>query len=184
MSAVPSPTKRRDRSNDQCIVKCPGTPMLRNCSKNLQISNKALNMHYRGPTEQHFYVWELHCGCCLQAKKRQLYISLVGVNGTMNMHSGGVKVAIKMKNVLVPPCSILFHSWVHRDQYLPVILFFDSLFVNVFAAIRRRVTIYQGTWKISTGQNGVFFNPASLRTVLLFFCYFQPQSTTGKDEKW
>ena len=41
---------------------CTGTPMLTNCSKKCAISNKAINMHSRGPTEQHFYVWEPHCG--------------------------------------------------------------------------------------------------------------------------
>ena len=24
--------------------------------------NKAINMHSRGSTEQHFYIWEPHCG--------------------------------------------------------------------------------------------------------------------------
>ena len=29
------------------------------------IFNEAINMHYRVPTEQHFYAWEPHCGCRL-----------------------------------------------------------------------------------------------------------------------
>ena len=33
------------------------------------ISNKAINMHSRGPTEQYFYIWEPHCGCLHKVKK-------------------------------------------------------------------------------------------------------------------
>ena len=36
-------------------VKCAGTPSLKR-------ANGAINMHSRGPTKQHFYVWEPHCG--------------------------------------------------------------------------------------------------------------------------
>ena len=45
-------------------LKCTGTPMLTNCSK---------NMHSRGPTEQHFYVWEPHRGCLHKVKKVHWY---------------------------------------------------------------------------------------------------------------
>ena len=65
------------------LEKCPGTPILKNMSwypqigkmswyphanKLLQkcvIFNKAINLHSRGLTEQHFYVWEPHRWCCL-----------------------------------------------------------------------------------------------------------------------
>ena len=43
---------------------CAGT---RNSNELLQkfvIFNKAINLHSRGPTEQYFYVWEPHRGCC------------------------------------------------------------------------------------------------------------------------
>ena len=42
--------------------------------------NKAINMHSRGPTEQHFYVWEPHCGYLHKVKR---------ANGAINMHSKG-----------------------------------------------------------------------------------------------
>ena len=44
----------------------------RHANKLLQkcvIFNKAINLHSRGPTEQHFYVWELHRGCLHKVKK-------------------------------------------------------------------------------------------------------------------
>ena len=33
------------------------------------IFNKAINLHSRGPTEQHFYIWEPHHGCLHKVKK-------------------------------------------------------------------------------------------------------------------
>ena len=77
------------------------------------IFNEAINMHSRGPVEQHFYVWEPHCGCCLQAKKVQFYTPLVGGQRSNKYAFWRANVAIKMKNVLVPPCSILLNyiSW-------------------------------------------------------------------------
>ena len=42
--------------------------------------NKAINMHSRGPTEQHFYVWEPRCGYLHKVKR---------ANGAINMHSKG-----------------------------------------------------------------------------------------------
>ena len=33
------------------------------------ISNEAINLHSRGPTEQYFYVWDPHCGCLHKVKK-------------------------------------------------------------------------------------------------------------------
>ena len=33
------------------------------------IFNKAINLHSRGPTEQHFYVWEPRRGCLHKVKK-------------------------------------------------------------------------------------------------------------------
>ena len=67
------------------VKKCPGTPSLKRANGAIKLEmswyphankllekcvifNKAINMHSRGLTEQHFYVWEPHCGCCLQAK--------------------------------------------------------------------------------------------------------------------
>ena len=37
------------------------------------ISNKAINIHSRGPTEQHFFVWEPDCGCLHKVKKVPWY---------------------------------------------------------------------------------------------------------------
>ena len=37
------------------------------------ISNKVRNIHSRGPTEQHFYVWEPHRGCLNKVKKVRWY---------------------------------------------------------------------------------------------------------------
>ena len=59
--------------------------------------NKAINMHFRGPTEQHFYVWEPHCGYLLKVKKVSL----------CPLIEEGHRLAIILENVLVPPCSIL-----------------------------------------------------------------------------
>ena len=77
------------------IEKCPGTPMLSNCSiilKNVPvphaikllhniekcaISNKAINMHYRRSIEQHFCVLEPHRGCLHKVKKVRSY-ELIG----------------------------------------------------------------------------------------------------------
>ena len=39
----------------------PANKLLQKCV----IFNKAINLHSRGPTEQHFYVWEPHRRCCL-----------------------------------------------------------------------------------------------------------------------
>ena len=62
--------------------------------------NKAINMHSRGPTEQHSYVWDPDCGYLLKVKKCPCAPSLKRENG-----------AIILENVLVPPCSILLHAW-------------------------------------------------------------------------
>ena len=45
-----------------------GTIAMTNTEK-YSISNKAINMHSRGPTEQHFYVWEPHRGYLHKVKK-------------------------------------------------------------------------------------------------------------------
>ena len=37
------------------------------------ISNKAINMHSRGPTKQYFYVWEPHHGYLHKVKKVRWY---------------------------------------------------------------------------------------------------------------
>ena len=37
------------------------------------ISNKAINMHSRGPTEQYFYVWEPYHGYLDKVKKVRWY---------------------------------------------------------------------------------------------------------------
>ena len=66
-------------------------PHAKKLLQKLAISNKAINMHYRGPTEQHFYVWEPHLGCLNKAKKCPGTPSLKRANG-----------AIKLENVLVP----------------------------------------------------------------------------------
>ena len=42
--------------------------------------NKAINIHSRGPTEQHFYVWEPCCGYLDKVKR---------ANGAINMPSKG-----------------------------------------------------------------------------------------------
>ena len=59
--------------------------------------NKAINMHFRGPTEQHFYIWEPRCGYLLKVKKVSL----------CPLIEEGHSLAIILENVLVPPCSIL-----------------------------------------------------------------------------
>ena len=60
------------------------------------ISNKAINMHSGGATEQYFYVWEPHCGCLHKVKKVRWCPSLKRANG-----------AIILENGLVPPITIL-----------------------------------------------------------------------------
>ena len=57
------------------IEKCPSTPcyqMLHNIRK-CAISNRAINMHYRRPTKQHFHVLEPHRGCLHKVKKVSWY---------------------------------------------------------------------------------------------------------------
>ena len=99
------PKALKDESTPR-LEKCPGTPRLEKMSwypqigkmswypqigknvlvyphsnKLLQkcvIFNKTINLHSRGPTEQHFYIWEPHCGCCLWTKKVQFHTPLVG----------------------------------------------------------------------------------------------------------
>ena len=44
------------------IEHCTGTAMLTNCSKKCAISNKAINIHSRGPAEQFSCFLEPHCG--------------------------------------------------------------------------------------------------------------------------
>ena len=43
----------------------PHAIILLHHTEKYSISNKAINMHSRGPTEQYFYVWEPHCGYLL-----------------------------------------------------------------------------------------------------------------------
>ena len=50
------------------------------------ISNKAINMHSRGPTKQYFYVWEPHRGYFHKVKKVFWYPPLKRANGAINMH--------------------------------------------------------------------------------------------------
>ena len=51
--------------------------MLTNCSKKCAISNKAINMHSRGPIEQYFCVLEPHHGCLHKVKKMSWYPPLI-----------------------------------------------------------------------------------------------------------
>ena len=65
------------------------------------IFNKAIKTHSRGPTEQHFYVWEPHCGCLHKVKKCAGAPSLERVNRAINAFWRANR-AIKLKSVLVP----------------------------------------------------------------------------------
>ena len=64
-------------------------------------------MHSRGPTEQHFYVWESHCGCLHKAKKVRWYPLIKKGQRSHKYAFLRANGAIKMKIVLVPPFTIL-----------------------------------------------------------------------------
>ena len=51
------------------------------------IFNEAINLHSRGPTEQHLYVLEPHRGCLQKLKKVSYYPQLKRANGAINTHS-------------------------------------------------------------------------------------------------
>ena len=53
------------------------------------IFNEAINLHSRGPTEQHLYVLEPHRGCLHNLKKCPGTPSLKRANRAINMHSRG-----------------------------------------------------------------------------------------------
>ena len=67
-------------------------------------------MHSRGPTEQHFYVWEPRCGYLHKAKKVRWYPLIKEGQRSHKYAFWGVNVAIKMKIALVPPCSMLLRA--------------------------------------------------------------------------
>ena len=71
------------------MEKCPGTPMLSNHIEKCVISNKAINMHSRWPTEQYFSALEPHSGCLHKVRKVFWYPSLKRANRAINMHSRG-----------------------------------------------------------------------------------------------
>ena len=66
------------------------------------IFNEAINMHSRGPTEQHFLIWEPHRGCLHKVKKCPGAPSLKRANGAINMHSRGPTLPSKWKMVSYP----------------------------------------------------------------------------------
>ena len=67
--------------------------------------NKAINMHSRGQTEQHFYVWEPRCGYLLKVEKVSL----------CHLIEEGHRFAIILETVLVPPSSILLGNYGIKD---------------------------------------------------------------------
>ena len=83
-----------------------------------EIFHEAINMNSRGPAEQHFYVWEPHCGCCLWAKKVQFYTPLVGGQQSNKYAFWRANIAIKKENGLIPPCSIPLGHIVSIRNYL------------------------------------------------------------------
>ena len=122
------------------------------------IFNEAINMHSRGPVEQHFYVWEPHCGCCLQAKKVQFYTPLVRGQQSNEYAFWRVNVAIKMKNVLVPPCSILL-------QHLIGIAMTGKSNPSQFVILNCRVLSLLGPgmfYCLKVGGRGVFRDPLKI----------------------
>ena len=71
------------------------------------IFNETINLHSRGSTEQHFYVWEPRCGCLHKVKKVCWY-SLIKEGQRSHKYAFlRVNLTIKWKIVLVPPCTIL-----------------------------------------------------------------------------
>ena len=84
--------------------------MLTNCSKKCATFNEALNMHSRGPAEQHFYIWEPHHGCLNKVKKVR-WCSLIKEGKWSHKYAfWRANGAIKMKIALVLPCSILLDT--------------------------------------------------------------------------
>ena len=74
------------------------------------IFNKAINLHSRGPTEQHFYVWEPHCGY-LHKVKKVCWCPFIGEGQQSHKYAfQRANRTIKLKSVLVPPCSILLNN--------------------------------------------------------------------------
>ena len=90
------------------------------------IFNEAINLHSRGPTEQHFYVWEPHCGCLHKVKKVQFYTPLVGGQRSHKYAFQRVNAAINLEIVLVPPCSILL------GFFLISLLAWHSFLISLF----------------------------------------------------
>ena len=71
------------------------------------IFNEAINMHFRGPMEQHFYIWEPHRGCLNKVKKVRWYPLIREGQQSHKYAFWRVNIAIEMKIALVPPCSVL-----------------------------------------------------------------------------
>ena len=99
--------------------KCAGTPRLEivlvpHANKLLQkfvLFNKAINLHSRAPTDQHFYVWEPHRGC-LHKVKNVCWCPFIREGQQRHKYAFQMaNRAIKLKSVLVPPCSILLSSY-------------------------------------------------------------------------
>ena len=68
---------------------------------------QAINLHSRGPTDQHLYVLEPHRGCLHNLKKVSWYPLIKEGQQSHKYAFWRANEAIKMENVLVPPCSIL-----------------------------------------------------------------------------
>ena len=61
------------------------------------ISNNAINMYSRGPTEQHICTLEPHRECLHEVKKCDRTPSLKRANGAINMHSKEPMEPLKCK---------------------------------------------------------------------------------------
>ena len=83
------------------------------------ISNKAINMRSRGPTEQQFYVWKPHCGCLHKVKKVLWYPSLKRANGAINIHSRGSTLPSKWKMVSYPQPLYYFRIGLQKSDVRP-----------------------------------------------------------------
>ena len=82
------------------------------------IFNEAINMHSRGPAEQHFYIWEPHHGCLHKVKKVSWGPLIKEGQRSHKYAFDRANGAIKMENVLVPPCFILLLGiklWLEED---------------------------------------------------------------------
>ena len=94
------------------------------------ISNKAINMHSRGSTEQYLCALEPHHGCLHKVKKCPGAPSLKRANGAINMHSRGPTLPSKWKMSWYPHAikllkkfaisnkAINMHSSGSTEQYL------------------------------------------------------------------